>query len=84
MPMGSAGIPHPCGYTVDRHHQGPASWSVGQMPKAPQQLDLHEVQRVHVRVPNIDGSSDHGRGLEQLTMTGNLEDSSNRPLQARA
>ena len=46
------------------------------LPKPPDNLDLHQVDRIHVRVADVDRASQHGIALEKMLMTGDLEQGS--------
>ena len=68
-----AGVPHSGGDAVDGDHQRPSRARVRLTPQAAKQLDLHQIQRIDVRIPHIDRAPDHRRGLEQLGVSGHVE-----------
>jgi hypothetical protein len=54
LPAALPGIPHARRYPVDRHLQGRQDAGVGPRTEPPKELDLQEVDRIDVRVTDVD------------------------------
>lgn len=65
LPGRLPGIPHPGRYPVDGDPQRGPDLLVGRRPHAPEQLDLEQVDRIDVRVADVDRPAQHRVRLEQ-------------------